>query len=188
LIAIVAAAWQAVEPRRNRTKVKYDRKSTGSLYLAQTTKREGIDKIYNKAGQLREVFGDDTLVPNGMHRYETEMKSNRLKTSGIQTLQDITDEKVWRATERFWNVTGYGVTVYAPSGTFTALDGLSQTLKYTIRGFLEYAAEGLMDLSARSEKRRYDQAIELGLQPGLPVESFGERLGVIDLFKGGLSS
>jgi hypothetical protein len=188
IIDYVVAAWKAVQPRRNRTKVTFERESVDSLYLAQKTKREGMDKIYNKAGQLREALGTDSTVPDGLYRYETEMKSNRLKTSGIVTLKDITDEKAWQATERFWNATGYGVDVYEPSGTFTALDGLSNTLKYTMRGFLEYAAEGLMDLSDRSEKRRYDQAIELGLLPGLPIESFGERLGVIDLFKGGLAS
>lgn len=188
LVYFLTNAWEKVEPKRNRTREMQDRPAGGSFYVGQKTKREGKDKIYNKAGQLREVYGDDTLVADGVFRYETEIKSNRLKTTGFHTLNDITAEMVWKATERFWNATGYGVTVYEPSDTFVALDGLSNTMRYKLRGFLEYAAEGFMDLSDRSEKRYYDMAVDLGLQPGLPIESFGERLGVVDLFKGGLAS
>jgi hypothetical protein len=188
LVETVSSFWAAVVPYKNRTRWNVENEAKGSRYYSQTTKQEGLDKIYNKAGQLREAYGVKSAVPHGMFRYETEIKSNRLKTSGIVTLKDITEEKVWNATERFWAKTGYGVTVYSPSSAFTALDGLSNTMRYKLRGFLEYAAEGLMDLSDRSEKRYYEMALKLGLLPGLPIKSFGERLGVVDLFKGGLAS
>ncbi len=66
----------------------------------------GSLKLYDKAAQL--TYRPQKLEAAGVFRFEATLRRGRLKTLGLFTFSDLTDDSIVRSVEACWRISGWG--------------------------------------------------------------------------------
>lgn len=91
-------ALASINPRYSRgVAQRYDNRDGGFTYY-NPSGTQGTDRVYNKDAQMN-IQGDSLFV---RYRVEAEMKRERLKRLGMETLAQVCSERVWMALESRW--------------------------------------------------------------------------------------
>jgi len=186
-IKLVKAALELARPRYGKTKVSYE-KSDGGWTLVNGTASTGQERIYDKSLELKTIEMEELMNQN-MHifRFETQLQKDRLKRSGMKTLEAVNDEAVWNVITERWEACQWGVTVNEPGTLEKALADLEPKRQKDVAGFLYMASIGtdvLLTRAYRNEMRKICR--QLGLTVGVPLYDQGIGLLKLDLQVGKL--
>jgi hypothetical protein len=179
--------WDAVTPDVRHLKNKYTKASDKSFSIYHSTRSQGSDKLYNKTAQLNPKW-HKTNPTTVTYRYESTLRKGRLKKHDLQTLADVTKERVWNAIETRWTKTKWGVNIRSATTTSAAIAGLSNSKRQRIIGVLEEAVLGRLDMSERSNQRICKQIRELGFAVGHDTIRSGEVTGFVDVRPGKITT
>lgn len=150
------------------------------------TKYEGKDIFYDKKAELRHLKVDvSSDTPGDIYRFESVLKKSRLAKTGMKSLSQVTDERVWAAIQSRWEKTGWHAPLPSSTGFLEAVSHLSQTRRDGLIGYLHRRAAGQEDSIPPLYRREKDKlARSCGLTPGLPVELLGKAARYLNLESG----
>jgi len=188
-MAEVKKALEMAKPRYGKTKISYEN-SDGGWTLVNGTASTGQDRIYDKSKELKSVPMEERLSQNAqILRFEAQLQKDRLKRSGMTTLEAVSDEMSWIAINDRWNACQWGITVHEPGTLGQALSGLEPKRQKDVAGYLFMASLGT-DALLTSAYRREMQKIcrELGLHVGSPLSEQGKGVLELNLQSGALIS
>lgn len=185
----VKKALELAKPRYGKTKISYE-KSDGGWTLVNGTSSTGQDRIYDKSQELKTVEMEEQMSQNlHIFRFEAQLQKDRLKRSGITTLEAVTDEKCWLAILERWDACQWGITINEPGTLGKALAVLEPKRQKDVAGYLYMASIGtdvLLTRAYRAEMRKVCR--ELGLSVGIPLYEQGIGVLKLDLWKGKLEA
>lgn len=176
-------AWNAITPDPRHTKNNYNRASNNSFSLYHSTKSQGSDKIYNKTAQLDRHWKKKN-TETAIYRFESRLQNGRLKTHELQTLNNLSNERAWKALQTRWSKSRFAISIRSADTTTSALGGYSNAKRQRIIGVLEEAVLGRFDLSERGNQRIAKEIRMLGLVLGIDTIRSGEVCGFVDLNTG----
>lgn len=186
-IAEVKKALELAKPRYGKTKISYEN-SDGGWTLVNGTASTGQDRIYDKSQELKTVEMEEQMSQNlHIFRFEAQLQKDRLKRSGMTTLEAVTDEKCWSAIIYRWDACQWGITVNEPGTLGKALAELEPKRQKDVAGYLYMASIGtdaLLTRAYRSEMRKLCR--QLGLSVGVPLYEQGVGLLMLNLSTGKL--
>ena len=184
----VKAALEAMETRYGRRK-SVETSRSGGWTVYNKTRSSGLDRCYDKAAESRHKDPDAALkyVPEGTFRFETELKGDRLKSSGLSRLDRIHEQSSWDAMAHRWEQTRWGSLISTGTGLEEVLARLTPHLRTKVLAYLASESLGnILNLDPRVANDLARRCRDLGLTPGLPLESLGGAARCIDLFSGRL--
>jgi hypothetical protein len=183
----VKKALELAKPRYGKTKISYE-KSDGGWTLVNGTSSTGQDRIYDKSHELKTVEMEEQMSQNlHIFRFEAQLQKDRLKRSGITTLEAVTEEKCWLAIIERWDACQWAITVNEPGTLGKALAALEPKRQKDVAGYLYMASIGtdvLLTRAYRTEMRKVCR--QLGLSVGMPLYEQGIGLLKLDLMSGEL--
>jgi hypothetical protein len=181
-------ALSALVPPRGYTRDIQSRRDSYSLYYK--TGSVGRDKIYDKTVQMRDE-GMQQAAETDAHifRYETTLKSKRLKKYGLRNPMNFNDQIVWEVlTERF-NVCRWEVRLPSRNDLITKLSDAPYAKAERLLGFNQMVSLGLDKTLAYGARRdRMGLAKSFGVTPGTAFEFHASESLRFDLFSGKLVS
>jgi len=153
---------------------------------ANATKSAGIDRIYDKSAELRNLELDERFFwDKRVYRFETQLQKDRLKKFGTKTLDRITDETVWQILETRWKSCGWGISLPGAGSLDELLTSLELKDRLSFSGFLALCGEGMGDLIDDKSKRKFHRiASKIGLVPGLSISSYRPMTRILSLWYG----
>lgn len=155
---------------------------------ANQTKSTGMDRIYDKSAELRNLELDERFHwDKRVFRFECQLQGDRLSKFGLKTLDRVSDESVWNVLATRWDSCRWGI----PMPGQASLDELLMEVPIKDRlafiGFLSAKAEGLTDLIPRKVCEKHSRlARSLNLIPGFPLGRYRPMDKVLSLWHGGL--
>jgi len=173
-------------PKNMKTKMQYQNGKRG-WGLANTTKAEGQDKIYDKEEQLRSIGGEYVSTDNRgtLFRFEIELKRSRLKKYGIRTLADISENNAWEALQDRWEACRWAVQLTEPGTLAKAISGLTFTQQCGVVEYLAMHSIGLENGYTASRHRHMGALVrQLGFKLGGPLETQGLAFRKLNLYSG----
>lgn len=183
----VKTALELAKPRYGKTKISYEN-SDGGWTLVNGTASTGQDRIYDKSQELKTVEMEELIKQDQyVFRFEAQLQKDRLKRSGMTSLESISDLKVWSVLNERWDSCRWGVTVNEPGTLGKALAGLEPKRQKDLAGYLYMASIGtdvLLSRGYRYEMRKL--CLKLGLTVGVPLYEQGAALLSLDLQAGSL--
>lgn len=178
----VKKALELAKPRYGKTKISYEN-SDGGWTLVNGTASTGQDRIYDKSQELKTVEMEEQMSQNlHIFRFESQLQKDRLKRTGMTSLEAISDQKAWAAIEERWDACQWGITVNEPGTLGKALAGLEPKRQKDVAGYLFMASIGtdvLLTRAYRTEMRKLCRT--LGLSVGVPLYEQGVGLLSLDL-------
>ncbi len=180
-------ALELAKPRYGKTKIAYEN-SDGGWTLVNGTASTGQDRIYDKSQELKTVEMEE-LIRQDLHifRFEAQLQKDRLKRSGMTTLESVSETKAWKVLLERWDACQWGVTINEPGTLGKALAGLAPKRQKDVAGYLYMASLGtdvLLTAAYRNEMRKLCR--QLGLTVGMPLYEQGVGFLNLDLIEGKL--
>ncbi len=179
-------ALSALVPPRGYTRDIQSRRDSYSLYYK--TGSVGRDKIYDKTVQMRdEGMQQATETDAHIFRFETTLKSKRLKKYGLRNPMNFNDQIVWEVlTERF-NACRWGVCLPSKSELVKKLSLAPYTEAERLLGFNHMVSLGLDNkLGYGARRDRLELARNFGVIPGTAFDFNASESFRFDLICGEL--
>ena len=153
---------------------------------ANETKSAGMDRIYDKSAELRNLELDERFHwDKRVYRFEAQLQKDRLKKFGVTTLDRISDEAVWNVLQDRWKACEWGIKLPGKGGLDDIISALNEKDRIPFLGYLSAHAEGMTDnLDAKALKRLSKLASQIGVVPGLPLSSYRPMTRVLSLWHG----
>jgi hypothetical protein len=124
-------------------------------------------------------------VPDGTYRFEATMRNERLNSAGMARLAHVNEERVWAALSHRWEQTRWASPISSGGDLAEALADQIPDTALRLLGYLASRAHGdLVVIDRRKERDLAARCRELGLVPGLPLESLGKASMHLDLYLG----
>lgn len=181
----VKKALELAKPRYGKTKISYEN-SGGGWTLVNGTASTGQDRIYDKSQELKTVEMEEQMSQSlHIFRFEAQLQKDRLKRTGMTSLEAVNDKKAWSAIEERWDACQWGITVNEPGTLGKALAALEPKRQKDVAGYLYMASIGtdvLLTRAYRGEMRKLCRS--LGLSVGVPLYEQGVGLLALDLHCG----
>jgi hypothetical protein len=187
----VKAALEAVDPRYLKSKHHY-MTGEGAWGIENRTKSSGKDVFYDKSAELGSTdidpeFDARVAVEGGVLRFEAQMRTPRLKSYGLTRLDLISPQACWEALCKRWDATGWGTPITTGGDLYRLVEDLPYAKRARLVGYLMLKAHGAdTGISAGQERSLRRLAKDVGLTPGLPLESQGAPNRYLDLSTGEL--
>jgi hypothetical protein len=153
---------------------------------ANTTQSAGIDRIYDKSAELRNLELEERFHwDKKMYRFESQLQGDRLVIFGLKTLDRVTDEAVWGVLSKRWESCGWDISLPGNGSLDELLESLELKERGPFAGFLATQGEGMGDKLDPKFNRRYQKvAKRLGLVPGLPLSGYRPMTKRLSLWHG----
>lgn len=153
---------------------------------ANATKSAGIDRIYDKSAELRNLELDERFHwDKRVYRFEAQLQKDRLKKFVVTTLDRISDEAVWDVLRDRWKACEWGIKLPGEGSLDDIISALNEKDRIPFLGYLSAHAEGMTDnLDAKALKRLSKLASQIGVVPGLPLSSYRPMTRVLSLWHG----
>ena len=146
-----------------------------SRSIADRGQKGGTDSLY-----LKEA-GDQ----GDLYRFESRLKSRRLKQRGLTRLADVSPEACWGALVHRWEASGHGKPFTIPGRAADVLEALKPKDRLLVSGYLRSVEAGMKTgLSASSEARVRKLAESVGIRPGVALTEQGGDRHLVDLYEG----
>lgn len=181
-------ALSAMVPPRGYTRDIQSRRDSYSLYYK--TGSVGQDKIYDKTVQMRdEGMQQATETEAHIFRFETTLKSKRLKKYGLRNPINFNDQIVWEVLTQRFNECRWGVSLPSKSELLKKLSLAPYAQAERLLGFNQMVSLGL-DKALRygSRRDRLELARHFGVTPGTILDFNASESLRFDLFTGTLES
>ena len=131
--------------------------------------------MYDKSAELAAYGEEEALKQDGSwFRFEAQLQKSRLKTTGLDTIERLTDDAVWQAIEKRWDACGWGVSLPKKNTFWAALEKAQEKDRVGLLGFMAAARYEVTYLLRSSSVNRLKRlADSLGLVPGISLDSIG---------------
>ena len=157
---------------------------------ANQTKSAGMDRIYDKSAELRNLELDERFHwDKRVFRFECQLQGDRLSQFGLKTLDRVSDASVWNVLATRWDSCRWGIPMPGNGSLDELLIDVPIKDRVAFIGFLSAKAEGLTDLIPKKVCEKHSRvARSLSLIPGLPLTSYRPMSRYLSLFYGGVSN
>lgn len=154
---------------------------------ANAAKSAGIDRIYDKSAELRNLELDERFHwDKRIYRFEAQLKKDRIKKFGVGTLDRISDESVWEVLETRWKSCRWGIALPGKGSLDELLLDLPEKDRLPFTGFLAVCGEGMGDVVDPKTRKRFAKlASSIGVVPGLKISQYRPMNRVLSLWHGG---
>lgn len=150
------------------------------------TKKEGMDRMYDKSMELLNHELDEQFQWEvGIYRFEAELRKDRLKKTGLLTLDRLNDESVWNSLHWRWEQSNWGIFMPGQGSIGELLSGLKEDVRLRFVGYLALESKGLGDLVEEKEAKKMSRiAAGLNIMPGAEIAEYGAMNHYLSLWHG----
>jgi len=165
--------------------------ANGGWTVWNRTAQSGSDRLYDKAAEVRNKQShqaDALRSCDGVFRFETELRRDRLTRLGLGRLSDLDEVSAWKALAHRWDSTRWGSPLSSPGEVAQAVRSLPVKQQASLIGYLHLRAAGMANGFTKNQIRTLNKKAQMcGLTPGMPVHLMGTPSKRLDLYSGTLA-